>query len=607
MRISKECGSLASLPASTVHDCFQVTVRANGSFPALRVKRGGTWLDWTFSQYYDQARAFGRACLSDAINLRRHQGVCLLAFNSPEWSIAAIGAIFAGGMQAGIYTTSTAEAVEYVLSHSEAGVVVVDDTAQLRKVLSVRSRLPYLRAIVLSVGEVPLELRDTPGVYPWHIFIGLGDDVPDGQLSERISVQRPGECCSLIYTSGTTGEPKAVMLSHDNVVFTSHSANVPIKAKRGDVIVSYLPLSHIAAQLTDLFGSMILGITVAFAQPDALKGSLVQTLTEIRPNYFLGVPRVYEKIEERLRAIGAENALQSPLKARIGEWAKRVGSGGSAARMQGTRAPIAYTLANVLVFRNIRVALGLDRCRILATGAAPISRSSLDYFASLGLVLREVYGMSESTGPHTCNTPAVGGTHFGTVGRPIPGVEVKIDRPDTVTGEGEVCMRGRNVFMGYLKNAAATIAALDVDGWLHSGDLGVQDVDGFIRITGRIKELLITAGGENVAPVPGEDAIKAACPAISNVMLIGDKRRFISALITLKVEPDAEGNPTSQLAPPAIAFATALGSTARTTHEAARCGRLQMAIQDAVTRANGKAVSNAARVQKWHLVPSDFR
>jgi long-chain-fatty-acid--CoA ligase ACSBG len=483
-----------SLTPCTLHVRFQDTVRQHGQYPALKVKRGGVWREWTYNQYYEDARRFGRACLSPAVDLGQHQGVGILAFNSPEWAMAAYGAIFAGGIQAGIYTTNTAEASEYVLSHCEAAVVVVDEIAQLRKVLSVRKRLPYLRAIVLTIGAIPADvLASEPGVYTWETFLALSDAVPDSTLNARIDYQKPGHCCALIYTSGTTGNPKAVMLSHDNLVFTSMTANIPIAAHKGDIIVSYLPLSHVAAQITDLHGAMIVGLTVAFAQPDALKGSLVVTLTEIRPHFFLGVPRVYEKIEEKLRAIGAQNAATSTIKKAMGDWAKRVGAAGSAAELAGESRPFMYPVANALIFHNIKKALGFDRCRILATGAAPIARNTLDYFASLGMIISEVYGMSESSGPHTANLPEARGTKFGTVGRPL-GVELKVDKPDLARGEGEVCMRGRNVFMGYLKNPEATRETIDSDGWLHSGDLGIIDSDGFLRITGRIKELLITAG-----------------------------------------------------------------------------------------------------------------
>lgn len=611
-------GSHSTPPPITVIQAVTQSVSLHPSLPALRVKRGGRWLEWSFSEFFETCKRAGRALLHPAIGLLRFQGVGILAFNSPEWAFVAMGCIFAGGLHAGIYTTNTPDAVHFVLDHCDAVAVLVDDEVQLAKVLAIRSRLPHLRAIILSQGELPAAVRNDRSIYDWNSFLALGDDpaVPTATLlAAAADSQAPGHACALIYTSGTTGQPKGVMLSHDNVVFTVKTSNGLIQAKEGDIGVSYLPLSHIAAQMTDLYGSIITGGCVCFAQPDALKGSLVETLKEVRPTMFFGVPRVWEKIEEKMRAVGAAN---TGIKKSIGEWAKSVGTAGTTAQMEGSGLPLVWPVANAIVFSNIKKALGMDRCRFLASGAAPISKKTLEYFASLDMCIHEVFGMSESTGPHTVNTAGPGCTKFCTVGRVMPGLELRLaaqqDTPSssqTATGaatpaEGEVCMRGRNVFMGYFKNAAATREAIDADGWLHSGDLGTIDSAGFLRITGRIKELVITAGGENVAPVAVEDAVKAGCAAISNAMLIGDKRKFVALLVTFKVKPDADGAPTTELDDPALAVAAAIGSTARTSPDAARCPKFRATIQDAVTKANALAVSNAARVQRWVALDKDF-
>ena len=256
-----------------------------------------------------------------------------------------------------------------------------------------------------------------------------------------------------------------------------------------------------------------------------------QTLVEVRPTLFLAVPRVWEKIEERLRAVGASNGA---LKQRVADWAKRVGAEGTTALMAGNSVPWGWTLANGVIFSAIRKALGFDRCRGFFSGAAPLSVATAQYFASLGMQICETFGMSECTGPHSSNRALPGLTKFGTCGIPITETETRIDRPDA-KGEGEVCMRGRHVFMGYLHNPAATQSTIDSAGWLHSGDLGIIDKDGFLSITGRIKDIIITAGGENVAPTVVERLILDACPALSNAMIVGDRRRFLSALFTLKV------------------------------------------------------------------------
>ena len=313
-------------------------------------------------------------------------------------------------------------------------------------------------------------------------------------------------------------------------------------------IVSYLPLSHVAAQLVDIHGPMHMASTTYFAQPDALQGSLVQTLSEVRPTQFLGVPRVWEKIEEKVRSyifvllllmrngldasdwccwLGSETTYRCMGKT---SWTGRYGwrrytlfkhnniNVGTIAKLNNKSLPWGWHVANKLVFENVKKALGLDACKLSFTAAAPIGKKTMEYFMSLDNPLYEVYGMSECSGPHTVNVP--GACKVGTVGVALHGVEIKLADMDA-KNNGEICMRGRHVFMGYLHNSDATMGSIDEEGWLHSGDVGALDTDGFLKITGRIKELIITAGGENVPPVCIEDIVKEELPAVSNVMVIG--------------------------------------------------------------------------------------
>jgi len=276
------------------------------------------WRSRTWQQYYDETAEFAKSCIS--IGLQRFEGVGILGSNAPEWLIANAGAIFAGAIPAGIYTTNGPDACHYILEHCDAAIAVVDDESQLAKLLEVRHRLPRLKAIV--VWQWRDGSKDGNGVYSWGSFIRLGDRISDDELQQRIGVQLPGHCATLIYTSGTTGLPKGVMLSHDNLTWTPRSAQQMLVTDANDHLVSYLPLSHIAAQMTDIHGPMAVGNTVWFAEPDALKGSLAETLREVRPTRFMAVPRVWEKIEEKLREVGAAN---TGIKKRIGEWAKDLG------------------------------------------------------------------------------------------------------------------------------------------------------------------------------------------------------------------------------------------------------------------------------------------
>uniref|UniRef100_A0A672IWJ3 long-chain-fatty-acid--CoA ligase n=1 Tax=Salarias fasciatus TaxID=181472 RepID=A0A672IWJ3_SALFA len=579
----------------TIHQMFLETVERFGDHPALVFKKDGQQASMTWRQYYEQCRAAAKSFLQ--LGLERYHGVAILGFNSPEWFISDLGSIFAGGLATGIYTTNSPEACQYVAANCEANVVVVENQKQLDKILQVKDQLPHLKAIVQYRGEPQ---QKAPYLYSWEEFMKLGEDVPDEQLDAVIDSLRANECCTLIYTSGTTGNPKGVMLSHDNMTWTARTASVVIKAKGGvEVLVSYLPLSHVAAQLIDIFVCMSFAGTTVFAEPDALKGSLVNTLKEARPTLFLGVPRVWEKMQERMKTVGAK---ASPLRKRVADWAKSIGLQYN----QSNAVPWGFMLANNLVFKKVREALGLDRCRVCLSGAAPITKDTLEYFMSLNIPVMEVYGMSESSGPHTVAV-SINDYRLTSCGKVMPGCKTNLENPDA-DGNGEICFWGRNVFMGYLNMPDKLADAVDENGWLHSGDLGRNDERDFLYITGRIKELIITAGGENIPPVPIEDALKAEVPIISNAMLLGDKLKFLSMMLTLKCNMDDNGEPTDELSPEALDFCQQHGVKATKVSEvlANKEPAIYKAIQEGVDRVNARATSNAQKVQKWVVLERDF-
>ncbi|XP_078266035.1 long-chain-fatty-acid--CoA ligase ACSBG2-like isoform X2 [Rhinoraja longicauda] len=434
----------------------------------------------------------------------------------------------------------------------------------------------------------------------------LGHAITDTELAELINAQKSNHCCSLIYTSGTTGTPKGAMLSHDNLTWTAHTAGVSVGTSKdiSERVVSFLPLSHIAAQMMDLWIPLTFGGTVYFAQPDALKTSLMETLKDVHPTVFLGVPRVWEKIEETIKEIAAAS---SPLKRKIGAWAKEKGLRASYNIMNGIDStPWGYSLAKKLVFQKVRNALGLDQCVKCFTGAAPISKTTLEYFLSLRITICELYGMSESSGPHTTSNPE--SFRIASCGKGMDGCKTKLVNSDR-EGIGEICFWGRNIFMGYLNMEQQTKAAMDEDGWLHSGDLGKFDSDRFLYITGRIKEMIITAGGENIAPIPIENAVRSKLPLISNAMLIGDKRKFLSILLTLKCDIDSvTGEPLDSLAPSTIEFCHKYGCSVTQLNDFVnrQDPMIEKAIQDAIDIVNKDATSNAQRIQKWIILDKDF-
>ncbi|KAM4745897.1 long-chain-fatty-acid--CoA ligase ACSBG2-like [Anableps anableps] len=598
VRLRMEGSGPGSETPITVHQMFLETVESFGDHPALISKKGDQMVTLTWRQYYEQCRAAAKSFLK--LGLKRFHGVGILGFNSPEWFISDIGGIFAGGLAAGIYTTNSPEACQYVAANCEANVLVVENQKQLEKILKVKHQLPHLKAIVQYEGELQ---QKAPFLYTWGEFMKLGEDVPNKQLNAMIDSLRANECCTLIYTSGTTGNPKGVMLSHDNITWTARTVSKMINPNCcEEVLVSYLPLSHVAAQMMDIWCSMTLAGTTYFAEPDALKGSLVNTLREARPTGFLGVPRVWEKMQERMKAVGAKG---SSLKKRVGDWAKSIGHQYSYSAMNGENmVPWGFMLANNLVFKRVRDALGLDRCKLCCTGAAPITKETLDYFMSLNLPVKELYGMSESSGPHSVS---INEFRIGSCGKVMPGCKTKLENLDA-DGNGEICFWGRHVFMGYLNMPDKTAESLDKTGWLHSGDLGKHDEDDFLYITGRIKELIITAGGENIPPVPIEDAIKFEVPIISNAMLLGDKQKFLSMLLTLKCVTDDNGDPTDDLSPEALDFCQQHGIKATKVSEivANEEPAIYKAIQEGMERVNATATSNAQKVQKWVILERDF-
>ncbi|XP_040894805.1 long-chain-fatty-acid--CoA ligase ACSBG1 [Toxotes jaculatrix] len=582
----------------TVHQMFKASVEKYGNMHALASKKNNKWEKITFLEYYQFCQRTAKSFIK--LGLERFRGVAILGSNSAEWFFSAVGAIMAGGIMMGIYVTNSPEACWYVASDSKANIIMVENQKQLDKILQIRDRLPHLKAIVQYNGQLQQKLSN---LYSWEEFMELGLDVSEKQLDDIISSQRVNQCCVLIYTSGTTGTPKGVMLSHDNITWTANQASrtgdiQPANIKQ-ESLVSYLPLSHIAAQIYDLWTSIQWGELVYFAQPDALKGSLITTLREVCPTTHMGVPRVWEKMMEKIKQGISECGY---VKKKLVTWAMSV----SLEASQKDEKPFLLSLTDSLVLQKLRAELGLSCCQKFFSGAAPIGCETVQFFLGLNIRLYEAYGMSESTGPHFMSGPEV--YKLTSCGKVVPGCRYKMASVDS-EGTGEICFWGRNIFMGFLNMEDKTREALDEDGWLHSGDLGKIDEEGFLYITGRIKELIITAGGENVPPVPIEEAVKRELPIISNAMLIGDKRKFLSMLLTLKCCTNRDSmEPTDELSLEAVEFCQQQGSQATKVSDIIR-GKdkdVYRAIQEGIDRVNSAATSNAQRIQKWTILWRDF-
>ncbi|KJE89188.1 long-chain-fatty-acid-CoA ligase ACSBG2 [Capsaspora owczarzaki ATCC 30864] len=590
----------AALRPDTITACFQRTAERLPNHTALTVKRNNVWVETTYGDYWKQSRRAGKALLK--LGVQPFDTVGILGFNSPEWLIAFHGTIMAGGVGFGIYTTNTPDACQFVLEHAKAGIVIVENNVQLRKILEVRARLPDLKHIVQYIGKPSVS---EPNIYSWDDFMALGDDAAlEEPLQQRIANLRPEQPCAIVYTSGTTGNPKAVMTTHDNILFTVHVVSQLLKIVESDVLLSFLPLSHIAAMMIDVMAGAVLGSTLAFAQPDALKGTLGDTLREVRPTAFLGVPRVWEKIAEKMQMVGASNGA---VKKSIAGWAKKKGLAANLAIQEGKTKgkPSGWWLARSLVFAKVKKAIGLDRCRAAFSGAAPISLSTLHYFLSLDIPVYELYGMSETTALLTVSIPNK--YRSGSCGYVPDGVEVRIAKPDA-DGNGEIVVRGRNVMLGYLHDAESSQKDFDADGFLHTGDIGKLDAEGFLRITGRIKELVITAGGENIAPTPIESLIKTQMPYISQAMIVGDKRKYLVVLLTIKCEFDEEGAPLDELTEQCKLQLADAGVKAdiSTVSALVKDKVFNDVVEASMAEVNKHAISNAASIKRWAFCPVDF-
>lgn len=510
------------------------------------------------------------------------------------------------GIISGIYTTNSPEACHHILESSRANILIVDDEKQMEKILKIKHKLPFLKAVVQIHSELDKNLKSSDGYWHWSELENMEtDDKIELEYQVRLKDVAVNECCCIIFTSGTVGNPKGVMLSHDNILWSATCGILSFgKIETGnESVVSYLPLSHAAAQLLDVFGSILMAATVYFADKNAMKGTLFDTVVEAKPTIFFTVPRLFEKIQEKMLAVGAQSGF---LKKTVASWAKSVTLQHHLDRINGHPTnSLQYRLASNFILSKVKQALGFERCRTFFTGAAPLSEETKRYFLSLDMPIYEGYGMSEST-IHTMTTLET--PTFDSVGKPLPGTLTKVVDVNE-DGHGEICMKGRHIFMGYINEPEKTAETIDDDRWLHSGDLGYIDGDGNIYITGRIKELIITSGGENIPFVRIESQVKNECSAISNAFLVGDQKKFLTVLVTLKTELNEDGSPCDELSKETVKWLESLGLSYSKLSEILSNeadGKIKKGIQEAIDRANEKSISNAQRVQKFALLPHDF-
>jgi long-chain acyl-CoA synthetase len=565
-----EAGTVSALESGTgsktMADQIPVAASKHAGKPALRYKAGDEWRDISFAELGDAVREVSLGLVD--LGIQPGDKVAILSHTRPEWTFANYGILTAGATSVSIYQTNSAEECHYVLRHSDSRAVFVEDGEQLAKVREIESDLPALEHVIVMVPEEGLDLSDALSLDELR---ARGAKRDPAEYEQRYSAVSPDDECVFIYTSGTTGPPKACILTHGNYAAIRQSILSEGVLQGDEIVYLFLPLAHSFALLIQ-FLALDLGSTIAYWEKDPLK--IIPNLMEVKPTYFPSVPRIFEKIY----ALATANA---PDPAQLRQ-AVEVGLKVRQAQERGEEVPAelqaGFDQAEEALYENVRNLFG-GRIRQCVTGAAPIAPEILEFFYACGVPVFEGYGMTETSTAAVGNTPE--SYRFGSVGKPFPGVEVKL------ADDGEILLRGDNIFTGYFKNADATSEALQ-HGWLHTGDVGRMDEDGFLYITGRKKDIIITAGGKNITPANLENGIKQ-CRWVSQCVVIGDRRPYLVALVTL----DPEEIP---------AFAQEHGLS---PEEVPGSEQMRAEVQKAVDATNAK-VGRVEQIKKFEILADDL-
>jgi long-chain acyl-CoA synthetase len=509
-----------TIPALFRHRC-----KTLGSKTAHREKDMGIWKSYSWDDYWTHAKWLGLGLR--ALGLKRGDVVSILSEDRKEWAYADMGIQAIGGIASGVYTTDSASQLEYLINDSDSRFLFVENDEQLDKFLEIEDRVPGLLKVIIFENEGLHDLRHDRCVFINDLYeTGCAFEAENlGLIDAEIDATQPSDTALLIYTSGTTGMPKGAMLSNENVLANIEAAARIFETRAEDEQICFLPLCHIAERNNSIYFPLAGKSTVNFAESPE---TVFDNTQEVSPSTFFAVPRVWEKVYSRVLVLAQE---ATPIGRLAFAQAVKAGATRAAYMLDGKPVPALvqarYAVWDALVLKNLRRMLGMDRVRRGATGAAPISPELLKWFWSIGVPVIEAYGMTENAGLATVNTRRV--NRVGTIGKPIPGMEVRIAE------DGEIQTFGLNSFQGYWKNNEKTAETFTEDGWLRTGDVGFVDADGFVTITGRLKDIIITAGGKNITPAEIESRLKFS-HYISDAVIIGDKRKYLTCLIMIDQE-----------------------------------------------------------------------
>jgi long-chain acyl-CoA synthetase len=511
----------------TVDTLPKALIHLSGKQPgrvALRQKELGVWHDIFWSEYLRKVRQVALGLY--ALGIKPGDHVAVLGENRPDWLYSALGIMSAGATFVGIYTTNPAAECEYVVGHSESVIYICEDEEQFDKALVFRSRTPKLRKMIVWDMEGLRHFQD-PMLMSFDELLEQGDrlDRENPALFDELAAKGEGDdIAGIIYTSGTTGPPKGAMLTHAGYLWVGRQAAAVTRAIPNDETISFLPLNHVYEQIFDLMVHLTVGHIVNFTENT---DTVMMDMQEVSPTLFHAVPRIWEKYYSGI-VLKMDDATW--FKRSVYRLALKIGTAYNRVKLNGSSPSLplnlAYNLAYFAVFRKLKERLGFDRVRLGFSGAAPISHNILKYFQSIGIPIREGYGMTETTGiTHMSDEYSF---KLGTVGKALPGTEVQIAQ------DGEILVRHPGIFKGYYRDEENTREALH-DGWMHTGDVGEIDAEGYLKITDRKKDLIITAGGKNIAPQYIENLLKFS-PYINDAVVIGDGRKYLTAMIVIDEE-----------------------------------------------------------------------
>uniref|UniRef100_A0A8D2DUI2 long-chain-fatty-acid--CoA ligase n=1 Tax=Sciurus vulgaris TaxID=55149 RepID=A0A8D2DUI2_SCIVU len=598
----------------TVHDMVMDTAIKYANYIALGSKHRNGWHTLTYIEYYEQCRRAAKAFLK-VLGLERFHGVGIMGFNSAEWVIASIGAILAGGFSVGILSTNSPKACQVIAENVEIDIFVVDSDRQLQKVIQIQSSLKHLKGIVQYTEEIQMVQEN---LYSWKEFLNLAGDISDEKLDQVIDSQKPNQCCTLVCSVGSLSPLKVMMLSHDNITWTTAAAVQSLCYKcppeGQEVLVSYLPLSYIGAQIFDMWVAILVAGTLYFAPPEAGRmgmiprppgaGFLMDMLREVQPTTFYGIPWIWERMLDNLKTSHLDS---SAFRRKLDRWAMRLGLHTNKQRMlEQVHPPLCFRLAKMLTFDRARKFLGLSHCEQFFNMGMGLPRATLDFFLSLNIPIFEMYGLSESTGLHALSGHQA--FRLLSCGKGLPNTLTKIKEEDK-EGVGHICIWGRNVFMGYLNDKEGTQKMMDSYGWMDTGDLGFLDVNSFLYVVGSIKDTITLRSGERINPYPIEKRVRTHLPIVRYVVVVGQDAPYLCALLTLKCQINSEtGEPRTTLTSEAIAFCRKLRSqSTRLTDILHRRDPLVMEfISQGIEAANAEAPSESAKIIKWTILDNDF-